>query len=236
MQDSCELLCCKGSIFSLFPQITVWAAEQEDPDKTLRKWKSIELTGLLQQQQQQQQQQQGLPRELQHEALESQAGRPAEHLCRPAAARGSASPGVPDQGPVLQHVLAGGPSRSGSASTRSAQGTQGGDYFVPWHLPIHRVSERAGLHQGAKAPGAREWDHGGTQSEADNSSRLEQHQHDSPACIDQAKQTLVYQRYYHLFVQGELEQLASHLTGAQVAGSGYDKSNWVVFVQKLPTC
>ncbi|EKG03914.1 hypothetical protein TCSYLVIO_005026 [Trypanosoma cruzi] len=43
------------------------------------------------------------------------------------------------------------------------------------------------------------------------------------------KEKRVYQRYYHLFVQGELESLAVE-AGASVLESYYDKENWCVIL------
>ncbi|KAI8049060.1 hypothetical protein BDF22DRAFT_746459 [Syncephalis plumigaleata] len=42
----------------------------------------------------------------------------------------------------------------------------------------------------------------------------------------------VYQRYYHLFVQGELDQLVEALPQTRILESGYDKDNWYLIVTK----
>jgi hypothetical protein len=42
----------------------------------------------------------------------------------------------------------------------------------------------------------------------------------------------VYQRYYHLFIQGELDQLVEALPQTRILESGYDKDNWYVIVTK----
>ena len=48
--------------------------------------------------------------------------------------------------------------------------------------------------------------------------------------MDEGKRAVVFSRYYHLFVRGELEELVGSLPGAQavVTDSFYDKSNWCV--------
>ncbi len=42
-----------------------------------------------------------------------------------------------------------------------------------------------------------------------------------------------HHRYYHLFKQGELEQLATPDSGLRIHESGYDKDNWYVVYQKI---
>ena len=43
----------------------------------------------------------------------------------------------------------------------------------------------------------------------------------------------VYHRYYHVFVEGELERLCETLPNAHVVDSYYDKGNWCVIVEKM---
>ena len=43
---------------------------------------------------------------------------------------------------------------------------------------------------------------------------------------------LVYQRYYHVFKQNELEQLVSQLSNVVIDESYYDRTNWCVIVRK----
>jgi tRNA (uracil-5-)-methyltransferase TRM9 len=42
----------------------------------------------------------------------------------------------------------------------------------------------------------------------------------------------VYQRYYHLFKKGELEDLFQQIDGAQILQSSWDHDNWYIIVQK----
>ncbi|KAI8914883.1 hypothetical protein PhCBS80983_g05132 [Powellomyces hirtus] len=43
---------------------------------------------------------------------------------------------------------------------------------------------------------------------------------------------VVYQRYYHLFKEGELEEIVGRSEGAIIDMSGYDRDNWYVIVTK----
>ncbi|KAH7294875.1 hypothetical protein KP509_27G022800 [Ceratopteris richardii] len=79
------------------------------------------------------------------------------------------------------------------------------DYFVPWHLPYHRA-EIAGATAGAIASGL--------------------------ARKDDKKGAIIYDRYYHVFAEGELERLVSGVRGVDVFDSFYDKSNWCVILRK----
>ncbi|KAI9595096.1 S-adenosyl-L-methionine-dependent methyltransferase [Syncephalis fuscata] len=42
----------------------------------------------------------------------------------------------------------------------------------------------------------------------------------------------VYQRYYHLFVEGELDALVESLPHTHIAQSGYDRDNWYLIITK----
>lgn len=80
------------------------------------------------------------------------------------------------------------------------------EYFVPWHLPYHRA-EVSGASADAVASGF--------------------------ARKDDRKGAVVYDRYYHVFSQGELERLVSGVDGAVIVDKFYDKSNWCVILEKL---
>ncbi|XP_009143761.2 tRNA (carboxymethyluridine(34)-5-O)-methyltransferase [Brassica rapa] len=79
------------------------------------------------------------------------------------------------------------------------------EYFVPWHLPYHRA-EVSGASASALASGL--------------------------AKKDDKKGAVVYNRYYHVFSEGELERLASGVGNAMVVDRFYDKSNWCIVLQK----
>ena len=44
---------------------------------------------------------------------------------------------------------------------------------------------------------------------------------------------LVYQRYCHVYKEGELEDLCSGIPGCRVLESGFDKGNWFVLFEKI---
>ncbi|GER27748.1 S-adenosylmethionine-dependent methyltransferase [Striga asiatica] len=79
------------------------------------------------------------------------------------------------------------------------------EYFVPWHLPYHRA-EVSGVSVSAVASGL--------------------------ARKDDKKGAVVYDRYYHVFSEGELERLVSGVDGAVIVDRFYDKSNWCVILEK----
>nr|XP_016460603.1 PREDICTED: alkylated DNA repair protein alkB homolog 8-like isoform X2 [Nicotiana tabacum] len=72
------------------------------------------------------------------------------------------------------------------------------EFFVPWHLPYHRA-EVSGASAVALASGL--------------------------AKKDDKKASVVYNRYYHVFSEGELERLVSGLDNAILVDRFYDKSN-----------
>lgn len=79
------------------------------------------------------------------------------------------------------------------------------EYFVPWHLPYHRA-EVSGASASALASGL--------------------------AKKDDRKGAVVYNRYYHVFSEGELERLASGVGNAMIVDRFFDKSNWCIVLQK----
>ncbi|KAI3464848.1 hypothetical protein Pfo_021511 [Paulownia fortunei] len=79
------------------------------------------------------------------------------------------------------------------------------EYFVPWHLPYHRA-EVGGASANAVANGL--------------------------ARKDDKKGAVVYDRYYHVFSEGELERLVGDVDGAVIVDRFYDKSNWCIILQK----
>ncbi|KAL4508572.1 hypothetical protein ABPG72_003876 [Tetrahymena utriculariae] len=50
--------------------------------------------------------------------------------------------------------------------------------------------------------------------------------------INEAKQSVVYKRYYHVFKKGELEELISRIPNCKINDSYYDHANWVVKIEK----
>lgn len=52
--------------------------------------------------------------------------------------------------------------------------------------------------------------------------------------INEEKKTVVYKRYYHVFIKGEIENLVSQIPNVQLMESYYDHANWVVRIKKVP--
>jgi len=50
--------------------------------------------------------------------------------------------------------------------------------------------------------------------------------------VDEGKGVIVYQRYCHLYQEGELEKLAGLLKGVELVRAFYDNSNWFVWLRK----
>lgn len=50
--------------------------------------------------------------------------------------------------------------------------------------------------------------------------------------VNEAKKTIVYKRYYHVFKKGELEDLIKELNLADIVESYYDHANWCVKIKK----
>lgn len=44
---------------------------------------------------------------------------------------------------------------------------------------------------------------------------------------------MVYIRYYHVFVEGELQRLVAGIKNAAIVDQFYDKSNWCIVLEKL---
>ncbi|PKI73860.1 hypothetical protein CRG98_005730 [Punica granatum] len=81
------------------------------------------------------------------------------------------------------------------------------EYFVPWHLPYHRAEV------------------GGASTCAVESGLAKK---------DDKKGAVVYNRYYHVFSEGELERLVSGMNNVTVVDRFFDKSNWCIILEK--TC
>ncbi|KAK8965687.1 hypothetical protein KSP40_PGU015332 [Platanthera guangdongensis] len=79
------------------------------------------------------------------------------------------------------------------------------EYFVPWHLPYHR---------------------------AEVSGTLTTEIANGLAKKDDKKGAVVYNRYYHVFVEGELQRLVAGIDNVKTVEQFYDKSNWCVVLQK----
>ncbi|KAJ3236430.1 Alkylated DNA repair protein alkB 8 [Chytriomyces hyalinus] len=50
--------------------------------------------------------------------------------------------------------------------------------------------------------------------------------------VKSGNENIVYQRYYHVFVKGELDQVVEAAGGLEVDKSGYDRDNWYIIATK----
>ena len=128
-------------------------------------------------------------------------------------------------------LLAGDGSSSGS----------GGDYFVPWHIPFHRVAAAAAaarpqVHAGEEAKDTAHREAActpGAPSRGGPVSGPEGQEGCAGGTIDRGKGTVVFRRYYHLFDEGELDALVARTPGVRLESSFYDKSNWCAVFARL---
>ncbi|KDP32719.1 hypothetical protein JCGZ_12011 [Jatropha curcas] len=79
------------------------------------------------------------------------------------------------------------------------------EYFVPWHLPYHRA-EVSGASACALESGL--------------------------AKKDDKKGAVIYNRYYHVFSEGELDRLVIGMNNVVVVDRFFDKSNWCIILEK----
>ncbi|RVE64671.1 hypothetical protein OJAV_G00128000 [Oryzias javanicus] len=101
------------------------------------------------------------------------------------------------------------------------------DLLVPWHL-------KGGKLQREENPDPSQ----GSDSDSNTSQRADAKL--SPAASQASASTLkpgmspvpVFHRYYHVFQQGELEQLCAQVSGVKVKSSYHDQGNWCVVLQK----
>lgn len=91
------------------------------------------------------------------------------------------------------------------------------DLLVPWHL------------KGRKTRGEEEFSSGLHTTNCPDSKL-------SPSVdtsqVPGGSSVPVFHRYYHVFQQGELEQLCIEVTGVEVQTSYHDQGNWCVILQK----
>ena len=105
------------------------------------------------------------------------------------------------------------------------------DVFVPWHLPMkHRVvhdssGEAVSVPATSGSPpvtNGREVEEDGDVFEWD----------ELPGEVDASRNTLVVQRYCHVFVENEIDQLFEEIPNVVRTKTFYDTGNWCVMVRK----
>lgn len=97
------------------------------------------------------------------------------------------------------------------------------DLFVPWNLQdnFHEKNVEEGIEAKEGIP---------SKTEVMEPSFLEMVE----KYKDDEKQAVVYKRYYHLFVEGELQKLLKDIPHVKVVDSFYDRDNWCVVLHKGP--
>jgi hypothetical protein len=272
--------------------VTVWATEQEDPVKTIKKWALIkEGTGqqvlerdtseqvVLQQQhqkeveyeqqhqqhqQQQHQQHQQQDQEVEYEQQQQQQQQQVlgdatlptldlteGHLVAGAAAGNREGPvktlEAPESHSGGEGVEADGGKcdcdevRGGGEGAAASAAAVGPDYLVPWHVPFHRagtlakhVAQQEQQKQQMWGGGA-ETGAGGAAAEGTGAAGARRGVGAAAGAprVDATKGAVVYQRYYHLFEEGELQGLVALVTGVKLVDAFYDRSNWCGVFEKL---
>ncbi|GFH20133.1 Fe2OG dioxygenase domain-containing protein [Haematococcus lacustris] len=201
--------------------VTVWALEQEEPQKTVAKWTRIPAPVV-----------DGVEPDTEMALLEG----------------GAAASSVPRGDDVSFDVTSHTAGKAGveappsQTGTGSEGGDKGADFMVPWHLPFHRAGVAATRQDAGQLAANEGWQAAvqvlpqtlpGQQADASVARGDENRQPTgATAVINAAKGSVVYQRYYHLFEEGELPQLAQALPGCSVVQTFYDKSNWCVVIRR----
>ena len=92
------------------------------------------------------------------------------------------------------------------------------DVLVPWSLQQQFVRGGAGGRGGK-----------GQERANKNKKELNEVNHDGE---QKSKSTVVFQRFCHVYKEGELEALINKIPSCRVVESGYDKSNWFIMIEK----
>lgn len=149
-------------------------------------------------------------------------------------------------------------STSTAAEPQSNPSDAAGDYYVPWHVPFHRIEAALVAGECARGPHASPDPHPGQgcspssaqavlperaadmlQCKGNGEPHALGHADQNPTeglppaawAVDHEKGAVVLQRYCHLYGPGELEALVQAVPGARVVSSCYDRSNWCVVMQ-----
>ena len=114
-----------------------------------------------------------------------------------------------------------------ASETQHSEHEHAADYFVPWHLPFHRAGAALAAANATEGCSQR------TDESSDAAAAEASIPEAAVGVIDNKKQTVMFARYYHLFAEGELQQLADAMEGVEVRQSFYDASNWVVDFERV---
>lgn len=123
------------------------------------------------------------------------------------------------------------------------------DLLVPWHVKDRKI--QGGGHSGENLKDKRKehnkasWGYGlcpvdgsdanpgpDFNTSLGSSVGLSSEPRTSPGSETESSSVAVFHRYYHLFQQGELEQLCGQIPGVKVQSSYHDQGNWCVLLEK----
>lgn len=159
----------------------------------------------------------------------------------------------------LQDVRKGTNSKLSVHTNRTSFSTQ--DLLVPWHLKEGKKrgegeSEESRMKDKTKDESKHTWGHSCLTSSVSSKTRLDCNPDPGPGCdSDMSSPSLlathsldgttqnrkaesesipahIFHRYYHVFQQGELEQLCVQVPGVKVQTSYHDQGNWCVILEK----
>ncbi|KAJ3041695.1 tRNA methyltransferase, has a role in tRNA modification [Rhizophlyctis rosea] len=99
------------------------------------------------------------------------------------------------------------------------------DVFVPWHMPKRVYGSGDNT---SSQPSAQSSESASTLKEKGPVPSTPQ----STSIRVDGEEDVVYQRYYHMFLKGELDELVERAGGAEVVTSGYDRDNWYVIARR----
>ncbi|KAJ3021411.1 UNVERIFIED_CONTAM: tRNA methyltransferase, has a role in tRNA modification [Siphonaria sp. JEL0065] len=110
------------------------------------------------------------------------------------------------------------------------------DVFVPWNLDKksfggkkkeERKSKKEVLEEEEAKKKEEALSHGFT------ALALNPEEAEPKLVVKSGNENIVYQRFYHVFVKGELDQVVEAAGGVEITTSGYDRDNWYVIATKL---
>ncbi|KAJ3212927.1 Alkylated DNA repair protein alkB 8 [Entophlyctis luteolus] len=113
------------------------------------------------------------------------------------------------------------------------------DVFVPWNLtkaPVKRGATKKVVDSNPTSQeggGVDETDEKKTKLAAGLSAlKLQVKDGEEKVVVKSGNENIVFQRYYHVFVQGELDSVVNEAGNMRIEESGYDRDNWYIIATK----
>ncbi|KAJ3095013.1 tRNA methyltransferase, has a role in tRNA modification [Physocladia obscura] len=116
------------------------------------------------------------------------------------------------------------------------------DVFVPWNLAKAKSTPVTAAGNQTNAKKTSITDFRDDTNDGENKMKLEQalnalnldpNHGVERTVVKSGNENVVYQRYYHVFVRGELDSVVEAAGGLQIETSGYDRDNWYIVANKL---